>query len=124
METKKKKIDLLKDIAAYRKSKIQTKKAKKNFRKMFEGNSTLFSDMYLGEIALVVAQYRNFDLFQYILTKERDTKEQFNNMLKITNQNIKQIFKTINIECLDEIRAIVLKQGLIQARIPKASKKQ
>ena len=63
---------LMKDIAAYRKNKIQTKKAKRIFLKMFGTNTTIFSDQFLGVIESILTQYRNLELFSDTLSKESD----------------------------------------------------
>ena len=67
---------------------------------MYGENSRIFSNLYLAVIERMVSQYRNFDLFQDTLTKERDESEKFNNMLKITSKNIQMIFKTYEIDSL------------------------
>lgn len=112
----------MKDIETFRKNKIQTKKAKKIFRKKYGENSCIFSDLFLGIIESMVSQYRNFDLFQYILTKENDKNEKFKNMLRISSANIDLVFKAYDIGKIPKLCEMVQDPGLICERTTAAVK--
>lgn len=53
-----------------------------------EDGEGFFIDIFLNEIEKLVCTFRNFELFQQTLTKEKDETYKFKNMLIISNNNL------------------------------------
>ena len=108
--------EIQKDLNKFKQHQIQTRNAKNLFRNFQPENNDYFMSNLVQEIEKFVCSYRNFDLFQDILTKEKDETFKFKNMLLIAKSNLNSIFKEYEVKDFDVTVIDLIQNQKIQAR--------